>query len=267
VNEDWPAGDSWIEVKRMAEDYQGVDDREPAPAPNWITEAIDRASEDRTPLLETKISFDFNELTQALLGAYAGIEKFTQAARSVALMGTGYRRHAIPGKRRSGETRAEHARRRRLYAARLQRDRRRRRAGRAPILRLSAFETLIPYAQVDAHRAGPELTGMEVVLSPMVPDDQVFIVDTDRLDALKFAMPYELEPPNMFDLDRASWRSQLLYGMGDVSLTGRTHRATNYLIQADAPRRGYRPSRVWVDDVEVDVDTWMNEGGADRGQE
>jgi len=252
-----------------------------APERSPIFEAIDRASSDRTVTIDiTPDTGKFDQMLELMKTAAGAMEQFTRAARSVALMGTGYRRHASPGKQRSGETRAEHARRRRLYSARLQRDRRRRRAGRAPILRSSAFQALIPRAQVDVRRAGPELAGMEVMLSVMVPDDQVFIVDNSVLQHQPFVEPHELR----FSRDQAAWRRELLYGMHDASLTGRTHRATNFLIQADnamrqnlglpviesaergtGERRGYRPSRVWVDDVEVDVDTWMNEGGADRG--
>lgn len=270
---------------------------EPAEAPAWLQSAIDRASADRTPVLETTIglgdswirfkdalakatedfaaavtkvgaSFKHAEWKHEMLEQIYGT--LTQQPRRVALMGTGYRRHASPGERRSGETRAAHARRRRLYTERLQRDRRRRRAGRAPILRSSAFQALIPRAQLDPRKAGPEAAGMEIVLSAAVPPDQVYIVDNSILD--QFVQPFELEPPKLYDRGdawadmRRYWRSTEPCGRRN----GRTHRATNFLIQADAGMReslglGHRPSRVWVDDVEVDVDTWMNEGGADRG--
>jgi hypothetical protein len=197
----------------------------------------------------------------------------------VALMGTGYRRHVHPGPwdmrlrrymnqekaREAGATkRVEHARRRRLYSERLRRDRRRVRKGRAPILRSSAFQVLIPRAQLDVRNPGPEYLGMEVVLSAMVPDNQVYVVDPSMLD--QFVEPYELQPPKFFDHDADAWKRELLYGLRAVRPP--IHRATNFLIQADTPRRafqGYTPSQVWVDDVEVDIDTWLNEGGTDRG--
>lgn len=262
-----PATDTWKPLGIVTDGWTMYPDTpESAEAPEWLQSAIDRASADQTITLTTKVDTSgFDRMLDVMRTAVGAMEEFSQAARRVALMGTGYRRHASPGKRRSGETRAAHARRRRLYTERLQRDRRRRRAGRAPILRSSAFQALIPRAQLDPRKAGPEAAGMEIVLSLAVPDDQVYIVDNSLLD--QFVQPFELEPPKLYergeswaDMQRY-WRSTELFGRG----YGRSHRATNFLIQADAPRRGHRPSRVWVDDVEVDVDRWMNEGGADRG--
>ena len=269
-----------------------------APVESPIFEAVDRASADRTPIADVTISAPkLGSLLPGLMEGFAEMAKsFTKTienvgvtletirelyeglappvTRKVALMGTGYRRHAVPRKQRPGESRAAHARRRRLYSERLRRDRRRRRAGRAPILRSSAFQMLIPRAQLDVTKAGPELTEMEIVLSTAVPPDQVYSVDHSALAGERFVEPYELQPPILFDTAaaerRASWRREWMGTLGLYgSLTGRTHRATNYLIQADAAARedarieGYKPSRMWVDDVEVDVDTWMNEGGAE----
>lgn len=260
-----------------------------------VFEAIDRASEDRTPLID---------ITPARESSWARMARsFTEAAlsfespapegqnhaawkremleqiygplperpvRRVALMGTGYRRHQHPGPLCPyGGHRAEHARARRLYSERLRRDRRRVRKGRTPILRSSAFQALIPRAQVNPWKTGDELLGMEVIASPIVPDDQVYVVDPSVMDAFS---EYQFVEPKNFMQDPERPRSRFadqvsMYGYG-LSLTGRLHRATNYIIQADnaereaAGIRGYRPSRVWVDDVEVDVDTWMNEGGA-----
>lgn len=298
-----PAADTWKPPGIVTDGWTMYPDTpEPAEAPEWLQSAIDRASQDRTPVLETTIglgdswirfkdalakatedfaaavtkvgaSFKHAEWKHEMLEQIYGT--LTQQPRRVALMGTGYRRHASPGKRRSGETRAAHTRRRQLYTERLQRDRRRVRAGRAPILRSSAFQALIPHAQLDARKAGPEAAGMEVVISAMVPDDQVYIVDPTILD--QFVQPFELEPPKLYDRGDA-WadmqRMRTILGLGPgSSLTGRTHRATNYFTQLmnayddERPwlKDGHRPSRIWVDDVEVDVDTWMNEGGADRG--
>jgi len=264
-----------------------------APVENPIFEAIDRASEDRTPILETTVGLGDSwvrfqksladamasfaetiqtaaESLQAAGGKLAALEQIygplTPPRRQVALLGTGKRRHKHPGKLcPCGGHRAEHARARRLYSERLRRDRRRIRKGRAPILRSSTFEAVIPNAQINVTKAGPELAGMEIVAHPWVPEDQAWIIDPSILDGYRFTEPKDL------DADvatwRASWRGRWMSTLGLYgSPTGRTHRATNYIVQADAGRRrGYRPSRVWVDDVEVDVDRWLNEGGADRG--
>jgi hypothetical protein len=268
------------------------------PVESPIFEAIDRASEDRTPVLETKVSFDYSALAEALFAgsqAAKGIAKSVENAtwtmetirklyasvqpprRQVALMGTGYRRHVHPGLWESNaEKRVEHTRRRRLYSERLRRDRRRVRKGRAPILRSSAFQMLIPRAQVDVRKVGPEYGGMEVVLSPMVPDDQVFVMDVDLMKSQSFV---ESKTFDFGETERRieRYRNQAtMYGYG-MSPTGR-FRTTSYFRQMDAWNRkalgieyvdretrkikGYMPSQVWVDDVEVDVDTWMNEGGA-----
>jgi hypothetical protein len=145
---------------------------------NPIFEAIDRASMDRTPVVETTVTPNLMGLHEAMAKVSDAMEGVRRAAHRVALMGTGYRRHAHPGKLcPCGGHRAEHARQRRLYSERLRRDRRRRRKGRAPILRSSAFQALIPRAQVNPREAGPEYGGMEVILSPLVPDDQVFVFD------------------------------------------------------------------------------------------
>lgn len=277
------------------------------PVESPIFEAIDRASEDRTPVIETKISpaeglARFRETVMKATESFSGLVTpdtgdQTHAAwkremleqiygplthhrrNQVALMGTGYRRHAHPGPLNELQpagsggpflSRAEHARRRRLYSERLRRDRRRRRAGRPPILRSSAFKMLIPRAQIKITEAGPETMGMEIVLSPTVPDDQVFIMDVDLLKSQTFVEPKTFDWSEA-DRRAAQYRDQaMLYGYG-MSPTGR-FRTTNYFTQMlhayDAERAdwdGRKPSRVWIDDVEVDVDTWMNEGGADRG--
>lgn len=210
----------------------------------------------------------------------------THHHRQVMLMGTGYRRHKHPGPwdlrlrrgmnepyaRANGATkRVEHARERKLYSERLRRDRRRKRAGRAPILRSSAFQALIPRAQLDPMKPGSEYYGMEVVVSPLVPEDQAYIIDPSVLG--QFVEPYALTPPKLFERDltdyRTSWRNSWMARELTGRLHGRTQRAMNYIIQADAAERkaagiqGYMPSRIWIDDVEVDVDTWMNEGGAE----
>lgn len=266
------------------------------PVESPVFEAIDRASEDRTPVLDlpAPATASWLKVEEAVKGFAAVSKGFTKTVETAAasweairelyegmepvrhrvtLMGTGYRRHAVP-RERPDESRAAYARRRRLYSERLRRDRRRRRAGRAPILRSSAFQMLIPHAQIDVTKAGPELAEMEIVLSASVPPDQVYIVDTDLLKHQPFVEPLALQEP-WDDFNRAArqYRMYESFGRG----YGRTHRATNYFQQGDAAARmdagiterakrvikGYKPSRMWVDDVEVDVDTWMNEGGAE----
>jgi hypothetical protein len=281
------------------------------PVENPIFEAIDRASEDRTPVLDTVVDFGglsriVKSLTESLVGfatAVQGAVKTVESLatghaewkremleqiygplehhrRQVALIGTGYRRHRATRGTRSelGLSRAEHARQRQLYSERLRRDRRRRRAGRAPILRTSQFQALIPHAQVDVTKAGPEYMGMEIVASPFVPEDQVYVVDPSILDGYRFT------DPKTFDWSEAEdrsvrYRDQVsLYGYG-MSPTGR-FRTTNYFTQmlhayeAERPWfQGHSADQIWVDETTdwapehgVDVDRWINEGGADRGQ-
>jgi hypothetical protein len=260
------------------------------PVTSPIFEAIDRASQDRTPVVESTTDIgSFARILESLTESLTSFTKTVQGAaktassagdkldaleqiygplthhrRQVALIGTGKRRHrATRGTRTElGLNRAEHARRRRLYSERLRRDRRRIRKGRAPILRSSTFEAVIPNAQINVTKAGPEYWGMEIVAAPWVPEDQAYIIDPSTLDGYRFTEPKDLD----VDLAtwRASWRGRLMSTLGLYSgLTGRTHRVTNFLIQADTGRRrGYRPSRVWVDNVEVDVDRWLDDGGA-----
>jgi len=277
-----------------------------APVENPIFEAIDRASEDRTPVLETTVGLGDSwvrfqksladamasfaetiqtaaESLQAAGGKLAALEQIygplTPPRRQVALLGTGKRRHKHPGKLcPCGGHRAEHARARRLYSERLRRDRRRIRKGRAPILRSSTFEAVIPRAQVNVTKAGPELAGMEIVAHPWVPEDQAWIIDPSILDGYQFTEPKDL------DADVATWRSSWrgrwmstleLYSRGfgygeGLTKPGSTHRATNYIIQADAAEReaagiqGHTPRGFWVDET-ADVDRWLDDGGADHG--
>lgn len=281
------------------------------PVESPVFEAIDRASEDRTiefslPLPKvgdtwaklaegiashahsiTKTMKTATETFEMLRGLYA---QYAPIQLQVALIGTGKRRHVHPGpwttsKKRGvvviGQwTRVEHARARRLYSERLRRDRRRIRKGRAPILRSSTFEMVIPNAQVDVRKAGPEYYGMEVVAHPWVPEDQVYVVDPSILDGYRFTEPKTFD---WSDAERraARYRDQIsMYGYG-LSPTGR-FRTTNYFAQMDAWNRealGIQdpPSakiriEEWVDETAgwapehgPDVDRWLDDGGADRG--
>lgn len=283
------------------------------PVESPIFEAIDRASEDRTPVIETKISpgdafTRFREAVMKATETFSGLVTpdtgdQTHAAwkhemleqiygpmkrqrQQVALMGTGYRRHAHPGPLNELQpagsggpflSQAEHARRRRLYSERLRRDRRRRRAGRPPILRSSAFTMLIPRAQIKITEAGPETMGMEIVTHPWVPDDQVYVVDPSILDGYRFTEPktFMQDPGRSRFADQAEIYQSMRARYG--SPMGLMHRATNYLIQADAGMRqslsGWNGPVIiaidetadWAPEHTADVDTWMNEGGADRG--
>lgn len=267
---------------------------------DWIQEAIDRASTDRTPVLETKIDVSpaVHRFSEAVKTAQEALTSWvtpatgdqTHAAwkhemleqiygpiasqrRQVALLGTGKRRHAVPRWRGEDETWASYARRRRLYSERLRRDRRRIRKGRAPILRSSTFEMVIPKAQIKVTKAGPEYYGMEVVAHPWVPEDQVWLIDPALLDGYRFTEPKTFD---WSDAERraARYRDQAaMYGYG-MSPTGR-FRTTNYFAQMlHTERQGwrYKPSRAWVDETAdwapehgPDEDRWLNEGGADRG--
>ncbi|MEU0532001.1 hypothetical protein [Amycolatopsis tolypomycina] len=64
--------------------------------------------------------------------------------RTLYLTGYVQKRHETPGPRGPHVRRVDHARARRLYALRLQRDRRRVRAGRAPILRSTSVRVIFP---------------------------------------------------------------------------------------------------------------------------
>jgi hypothetical protein len=316
AEDQFPEG--WTEVGATAEPIQlrsgivaGPARLYTQPVESPIFEAIDRASEDRTPVIESTTDLGsfarmLESLTESLtsftetvrtsiataegpMDKLAALEQIygplTHQRRQVALIGTGKRRHVHPGPRFSSAkrglamvslSRAEHARRRRLYTERLRRDRRRIRKGRAPILRSSTFERLIPNAQVNVRKAGPEYLGMEVVAHPWVPEDQAWIIDPSLLNGYRF-----IEPPNLFERDyadyRASWRnSWAAYG----SPTGRT-RTTSYFTQMLHDERhglltngnGWSGPVViaidetadWAPEHTADVDRWLNEGGADRG--
>jgi hypothetical protein len=322
AEDQFPEG--WTEVGATAEPIQlrGGIVAGPArlytqPVESPIFEAIDRASEDRTPVIESTTDLGsfarmLESLTESLtsftetvrtsiataegpMDKLAALEQIygplTHQRRQVALIGTGKRRHVHPGPRFSSAkrglamvslSRAEHARRRRLYTERLRRDRRRIRKGRAPILRSSTFERLIPNAQVNVTKVGPEYCGMEIVAHPGVPDDQVYVVDPSILDGYRFIEPKTfLQDP---ERPRSRFADQVALYMSTWarygSPTGRT-RTTSYFTQMLHDERhglltngnGWSGPVViaidetadWAPEHPSDVDRWINEGGADRG--
>lgn len=92
--------------------------------------------------------------------------------------------------------RVEHTRARKLYSERLRRDRRRKRKGRAPILRSGPnVRALFPRVQVDRVERRGDTFGMRVIASPHLDAGQVVVTDTQLIDHVF------REPPKIFDYD------------------------------------------------------------------
>lgn len=153
-------------------------------------------------------------LIRKAMGSYtAAQERFL---RSVLVVGTAPASHKAPGWLGRYESRAEQARARKLYSARLRRDRRAKRQGRKPILRTVNVRSYFPRAEV---RQGPGYNDMQIVASPYVEQGTALVFDTQLMaDALK----------NM--------------GQG-LKLTAERARDVGQSI------RGMRPTGFWVDEV------------------
>lgn len=80
-------------------------------------------------------------------------------------------------------SRVQQSRHRKLYSARLRRDRRAKRQGRKPVLRTTNLLTRIPRAEV---RQGPGFNEMQIIASPYVEQGTALVFDTQLMaDALR----------------------------------------------------------------------------------
>lgn len=141
-------------------------------------------------------------LIRKAMGSYtAEQERFL---RSVLLVGTAPGPHRHPGFRRLMERPVDHTRARKLYSARLRRDRRAKRQGRKPILHTVNVRSYFPRAEV---RQGPGYDEMQIVASPIVPPGTVLVMNHDFIANTLRSWDSE---PRVFDWDSEP-RSRLGY--------------------------------------------------------
>lgn len=140
---------------------------------------------------------DLLEMMRRYVGAVTPAEE--QLYRSVMVVGTRKLAHVHPGPRQRPVSRAEHTRARKLYSERLRRDRRRKRKGRAPILRSGPnVRALFPRVTVEDVRQRGDVLGMRMVTSPHLDAGTVAMFDTQLLDRCI----EDHRPPKIFDYDR-----------------------------------------------------------------
>lgn len=208
-----PGADDWCEVGEVTDLDVSLKD------PNVDFEPFDPGAP-VTPIqdsyvVETKLTSTVDTLLE-FMHKYVGAVTPEQAQlyRSVMVVGTRKLAHVHPGPWRQrlhrwmpddekqmfrdiGATkRVEHTRARKLYSERLRRDRRRKRKGRAPILRSGPHvRALFPRVQVDQVERRGDVFGMRMVTSPHLDAGTVALFDTQLLDRV------HREPPKIFDYD------------------------------------------------------------------
>lgn len=103
--------------------------------------------------------------------------------RSVMVFGTMPAAHIRPKPLDCYGSRVQQSRHRKLYSARLRRDRRAKRQGRKPVLRTINARTYFPRAEV---RQGPGFGEMQIIASPYVEQGTALVFDTQLMaDALR----------------------------------------------------------------------------------
>lgn len=153
-------------------------------------------------------------MVRKAMGSYtAEQERFL---RSVLLVGTAPGPHRHPGFRRLMERPVDHTRARKLYSARLRRDRRAKRQGRKPILHTVNVRSYFPRAEV---RQGPGYDEMQIVASPIVPPGTAYVFDPQLM-----ADAFQTMGPNI------------------ASMADRARDVTQSI-------RGMRPTGFWVDEI------------------
>lgn len=110
-------------------------------SPSWLRP--------RSATVTTKLDPDaYARFVRATVGPDALTVWQEDILRTLFVTGYGRKPHAHPGARGARVRRVDHTGARRLYSQRLQRDRRRVRAGRAPILRSTSVRMVFPNVHV-----------------------------------------------------------------------------------------------------------------------
>ena len=156
--------------------------------------------------ITTKIEPSTMDSMLELMKKYAGP---VQTYRSYMVVGTRPVAHRHPGPwelrfRRGmpeyaatvyGATkRVDHARARRLYSERLRRDRRRKRTGRAPILRTMEVRSLFPRVRVEYLERQGNALDIKMIASPHLDSGQVALIDGSAMDRSFMQEPQVFSP-------------------------------------------------------------------------